>query len=89
MKRIIITLCCLCVLVACCMSMPDKNDYAGGPQACYDFDRCMYYNQKNTDKSICAPFARDCSAYRRFEYCKDAKNLPDNIRFQECWDKLD
>jgi len=89
MKKILIfsTIIVLCFMAAC-ISLPDVDDYAGRPQACLDFDRCMYYNQKNKDKSICIDYAKECRAYGRFEYCKDQANLPEGMRFQECWDKL-
>lgn len=85
MKRIIISLCCLCVLVACCMSMPDAKDYTGRPHSCLDFDRCLYFNQKNPDKSVCADYAKECRARDRYEYCKDDNNRAPGMDFEKCW----
>lgn len=90
MKKIIVTALLLIIALAftACIMAPDVKDYENRPQACLDFDRCMYYNQKNQDKSICIDHAKECRAYGRFAYCKDQANLPDGMHFQECWDKL-
>lgn len=87
MKKIIIFFIIFLFLTGCMMK-PDIKDYSGRPSACYEFAACMYFNQKNADKSICADYAKECRAYDRFNFCKDEKNLPNGVRFQECWDKL-
>jgi ABC-type oligopeptide transport system substrate-binding subunit len=76
------------VFLTGCISQPNKKDYEGRPNACYDFAACLYFNQKNPDKSICSDYAKECRAYERFNFCKDIKNLPEQMRFQEAWDKL-
>ena len=68
-----------------CLSSPDRIDKE--PPACYDFRVCMYYNQKNPDKSLCKEYQKECLNYTRFEYCNDDNNTP-GMKFQECWDKL-
>jgi len=67
-----------------CLSQPDKKDYIGRPDACYDAASCMYLNSKNPDKSICMDAYKECRAYGRFIFCKDEKNLPDGINFSQC-----
>jgi len=75
----------ICILfVFGCLSQPDKKDYIGRPDACYDAASCMYLNSKNPDKSICMDAYKECRAYGRFIFCKDEKNLPDGINFSQC-----
>jgi hypothetical protein len=67
-----------------CTTPPDKKDYIGRPEACYDFVECLYLNQKNPDKSVCADYAKECRAYGRYNFCKDEKNRPTNVDFTGC-----
>ena len=67
-----------------CTTPPDKKDFATRPNACYDFMECLYLNAKNPDKSICIPLSMECRAYDRFNFCKDSKNLPERIDFNQC-----
>jgi hypothetical protein len=71
-----------------CVSAPDKKDYVGRPDACFDAALCMYYNNKNPDKTICSDQYKECRAYERFLFCKDTKNLPPDVNFQSCMDKI-
>ncbi len=84
---ILIILLCVIILTGC-LSQPDKKDFQGRPNSCYDFSMCMYLNQKNPDKSVCVDYAKECRAIDRFNFCKDEKNLPEGVGFQSCWDKL-
>lgn len=68
-----------------CMSAPDTEDYAGRPNACYDFADCLYRNEKNPDKSVCSDTGKECRAWERFAFCKDEKNRPDKMDFEKCW----
>lgn len=82
MKKIIML---FLVFISACMSAPDREDYTGRPNSCYDFADCMYRNKDNPDKSICADFAKECRAFERFEYCKVETNRPDRMDFEKCW----
>jgi hypothetical protein len=89
MKLLPILLClALAAAMLACISSPDVDDYKGRPNVCLDFARCLYYNQKNPDKSVCATYAKECAAYERMIFCRDEKNRPDGITFQSCWDKI-
>jgi hypothetical protein len=70
-------------LIACNSAPPDAKDF--NIDACYQFARCMYDNQKNEDKSICVPLSSECRAFQRFEYCKNPENLPERMDFDKCW----
>lgn len=70
-----------------CMSMPDREDFKY--IECYNSALCMYYNQKNPDKSVCTAIWKSCCDqlkqsrdYQRLEYCK--KNKFDNMTESEC-----
>lgn len=82
MKLFLFLFCCL--FLFSCLSQPDKKDFQGRPDACYDFAMCMYMNQKNPDKSVCVDYAKECRAYGRFNFCKDSKNLPERVDFEKC-----
>lgn len=71
-----------CLGCAGCQSRPDREDYTN--TSCYLFAECLYRNAENPDKSICAPFAQECRAYDRFEFCKNPANLPERIDFDKC-----
>lgn len=81
---IILSIVAILILMLGCTTPPDKKDYVGRPDSCFDFAACMYLNMKNTDKSICADYAKECRAYSRFNFCKDEKNLPDRVDFEKC-----
>ena len=72
----------LLTLISCNSSPPERKDF--DIDACYQFARCMYDNQKNEDKSICTPFASECRAFQRFEYCKNPENRPERMDFDKC-----
>jgi hypothetical protein len=56
--------------------------------ACADYKVCMYYVAAGKLTSNCnAEFLRCCKA-RDFDMCKHEKNRPADMKFQECWDKL-
>ena len=87
----LLVLCALAITIFAlsgCIQKPLKADYAGKPDSCFLFSECMYLNSKNPDKNVCSDYAKECRAYGRFEFCKKSENLPDGMRFQECWDKL-
>jgi hypothetical protein len=70
------------VSLAGCQEPPVKNEYTNN--ACYLFAECMYRNEKNPDKSVCAPFGQECRAIDRFIFCRDTP-LPERIDFDKCW----
>lgn len=86
MKYIPILLMLTFITFLACQTAPSR--IAGESESCYQFRDCMYRNKDNPDKSICKDFGAECRAYSRFEYCKEEKNRPADMRFQECWDKL-
>lgn len=72
-----------------CISAPKPGDYKDRPVVCLEFMRCLYYNQKNPDKSVCAALCKECAAYERMRFCGDDKNRPPDMSFQSCWDKIE
>lgn len=68
-----------------CMSAPDREDYTGRPNACYDFADCLYRNKDNPDKSICGDIGKECRSIERYEYCRDDSHRPANMDFEKCW----
>jgi len=73
------------IMMTGCTTPPDKKNYIGQPDACYLFSECMYFNQKNPDKSACLDYAKECRSFGKFNFCKDSKNLPDRMDFEKCW----
>lgn len=69
-----------------CISYPDRKD-ADCP-ACYDYQVCLYMSAKNKIKSDCKEEFSKCCKARSFIFCRDENNRPKEVRFQECFDKL-
>ena len=76
------------LLVGCNSFVKYPKQYDGQPQICYEFERCMYLNKNNPDKSICNPYAQECRAQRRYIYCSKKENRWETDSSQNCWDKL-
>ena len=86
MKKLLIFGVSIFLFGCSCLSFPSGKDYEGRPHACLDFARCMYYQQKAQDKTICADFAKECRAFDRYLFCAESTDNP--TAFQSCWDKL-
>ena len=48
----------------------------------------MYRNKDNPDKTICKDALTECLNVERFIFCRDEKSSEEDMKFQECWDKL-
>jgi len=94
-KKLIISISAIIIIAvaayvfAGCISAPKAKEYEGRPVVCLDAMRCLYYNQKNPDKSVCAALCKECAAYERMKFCNDPKNRPEGVNFQSCWDKIE
>lgn len=89
MKKVIMT--GLLFLFGCgCLSFPSASDYKDRPKPCYEYAKCLYYNQKNPDKASCVKFGETCLKMDVYTFCEiKAKDNIDDIKyFQSCWDKL-
>ena len=77
MKKVFLFL-WIILLTGCFQSAPEKDDFE--TPECYVFINCMYRNQKNIDKSICAVLGEACRdslkekrVYERIKYCGEVK----------------
>jgi hypothetical protein len=75
--------------LVCCKTSLKEID--GEPDICRAARECIYYLDKNNDKSVCSPLIQACinneketQHYKRFNFCKDTNNLPVEMRFTEC-----
>lgn len=63
-------------LFTLCCSMPLKKPAISGlTENCRMFLECMYYNQENTDKSICSTFATGCKGANDFIMCSQSEKM--------------
>jgi hypothetical protein len=72
--------------VSGCAHFPEKDDMTDEcPPSCLDYQRCLYYSAKSKVKFDCSSIYDRCSKDRVFFEC--AKELPEGVNFQQCWDK--
>lgn len=77
MKRSLFIL-SLFLIVSCCTTKPPE--YEGINENCRAFFWCMYYNSKNSDKSICANLAEGCKQANDFNSCTKSEK----VDFKDC-----
>ena len=75
-----------------CIKYPDrlldpKSKLSLEPDSCYDYKVCMYYVATGKIQSTCQAEFVKCCKDRDFELCKSEKK-PADMKFSECWDKL-
>lgn len=97
MKKIIVAmyLVILCMMVGCvsCIKYPERQiDKVGNSleiESCHAYKVCMYYVAVGNLRSDCKAEWIKCCKDSDFEFCKKKENLPVDMKFQECWDKLE
>lgn len=69
-----------------CVHYPKLEDMPkGSPDSCLRYERCLYYNSKSKNSIDCAKALDSCDKNDVWDDCLG--ELPENINFQECWDK--
>lgn len=84
-SSMIIIIAMMIVIFPKCQCAPKIKNYEGRPKACYDFDLCMYRNQKNPDKSVCVDIGKECRAIERYMRCNDPACRAQGHDFEKCW----
>jgi hypothetical protein len=69
-----------------CIRYPTRSET--DIDACYDYQVCLYYVARGNLKSNCNEEFQKCCKARNFIFCGNEKNRPADVKFQECWDKL-
>lgn len=73
MKKLLLCIAALLILLfmACDLVGPNTEGMTTSCRACFE---CMYYNQKNPDKTICASLCSGCKSSNDFRECIELKH---------------
>jgi hypothetical protein len=82
--KLIIVLCVLAFTVLLCGCDLNEQSVEGYEPSCKVFLTCMYYNQKNPDKSVCLSLADGCKSANDFQACLNPVLKDNKMEFKDC-----